>query len=194
MGLSVYLSSALEPASRWGRGRGFYGPKNVFSTESLRISTDCRVISRESSVCLAACSDVKQIVIYAPIPHVAPPLGFVGWSAIRSLSRRCPRACVIAGDRSQRADARLVQLEGAARVPADAASASPRCCPNYDTRSHNLGHIDLRHPIVFRAPWGIWCADEGCITTMDKVERSFAAAAAMSFVVLVVGVVLLTIM
>jgi hypothetical protein len=29
---------------------------------------------------------------------------------------------------------------------------------------------------------------------MDKVERSFAAAAAMSFVVLVVGVVLLAIM
>jgi len=69
----------------------------------------------------------------------------------------------------------------------------PRARPNFDIRSHNWRHIGRQDSIVRRSHGGnVARRQRGGI--MDKVERSFAAATAAGFIVLVIGVVLLALL
>ncbi|GGI23088.1 hypothetical protein GCM10010987_22630 [Bradyrhizobium guangdongense] len=73
------------------------------------------------------------------------------------------------------------------------AGREPRSRPNSDIQLQNFRHIRSRHFARTAKPWGIRGAPRvGGI--MDKVERSFAAATAAGFVVLVIGIVLLALM
>ena len=65
--------------------------------------------------------------------------------------------------------------------------------PNWDSRSNNLGHIDL-YPCARSSEAVGERGPLAGVASMDNVERSFAAVVATGLVVLVVGIVLLAVM